>query len=69
MAYAYGSAVEGEIAEFGTMSGKSASILATGVLFNNMKFRNKSGNIDPKKLLLFDRTKLGCYITLDRLRY
>jgi O-methyltransferase len=53
-AYAYGSAVEGEIAEFGTMSGKSASILATGVLFNNMKFSNKSGNIDPKKLLLFD---------------
>lgn len=54
LSYAYGSTVEGDIAEFGTMTGKSATILAAGVLFNNKKFRAKTGGLRAKRLLLFD---------------
>ena len=54
MTYAYGAKVEGDIAEFGTMTGRSAVILATGLAFNNARYKKKSGGIASKNLLLFD---------------
>ena len=54
MIYAYGSGVEGDVAEFGTMTGKSAVILATGLAYNNARYKRKSGGIASKNLLLFD---------------
>lgn len=57
MSFAYGSGVEGAVAEFGTMTGKTAVMLATGLTFYNDRYSRKSGAIASKNLLLFDSFK------------
>ena len=57
MSYAYGSGVEGAVAEFGTMTAKTAVMLATGLTFYNDLYSRKSGAIASKNLILFDSFK------------
>ena len=56
--YAYGSAVEGDFAEFGTMTGKTALALGSSIQILNQRFAKKFvGKPVPapcKKLFLFD---------------
>jgi hypothetical protein len=50
--YVYGCGVRGDIAEFGTMTGRTAVVLATAIAINQRKYILDSRN--NKKLFLFD---------------
>lgn len=50
--YIYSCAVEGDVAEFGTMSGKTSSILARAISINGRRYQHVTR--EPKKLHLFD---------------
>lgn len=52
VSYVFDMAVEGDIAEFGTMTGKSAVILATATSRNNSKYHNTI--LGTKKTFFFD---------------
>lgn len=52
VAYVFGMAVDGDIAEFGTMTGKTAVVLATATNFNNSRYKNDIRG--AKKIFYFD---------------
>jgi len=57
--YCVGMGVEGHIAEFGTMTGRTAVVLAQALSFftSIYGFSDKAHNIAPRKLCLFDSFK------------